>query len=236
MTKVLAINGSARVEKGNTAKVLGVFLEGMQEAGASVEIIYPKKLKITPCNGDFQCWSSKIGKCIHSDDMQSVYPKLREADILILGTPVYLPLPGEMQNLLNRLMPIVDPFLEFQDGRTRVRFHKDVKISKIVLVGVGGWWERANLDTVVKIVSDIATAVSVPFAGAILRPHARLMTENEEKAAVINEAIKKAGHQLIKDGNISPDLFDIISQPLISQEDLMHRSNQAYRKARDSVE
>jgi hypothetical protein len=34
MTHVVAINGSPRMEKGNTAIVLGPFLEGMVEAGA----------------------------------------------------------------------------------------------------------------------------------------------------------------------------------------------------------
>ncbi|MGY5875269.1 MAG: flavodoxin family protein, partial [Candidatus Thorarchaeota archaeon] len=135
MNKVLAINGSARMDKGNTAMVLGSFLEGMNEAGASTDVIYAKKLKIHPCNGDFQCWYEKVGECMHSDDMQSLFPKMREADILILATPVYLHLPGEFQNLLNRLMPICEPILEFRDGRTRIKFHDDVKISQIVLVG-----------------------------------------------------------------------------------------------------
>ena len=224
------------MEKGLTARVLGVFLEGMKEAGASVEIIYPKKLKITPCIGDFQCWFEKVGECIYSDDMQSVvFPKMRGSDILVLGIPIYYPLPGEMQNLLNRLMPLVEPLLEFRNGRTRARFHENVKISKIVLVGVGGWWEMENLDIVVEIVKHMANAANIPFAGAILRPHAFVMTENEEKALVINEAVKKAGHQLIKEGEISPNLFEMISQPLISEEDLRDRYNQMYRQARDSM-
>ena len=70
MTKVIAINGSARMEKGNTELVLSSFLDGMREAGASVEVVYAKKLKIRPCIGDFQCWYEKVGECIHSDDMR----------------------------------------------------------------------------------------------------------------------------------------------------------------------
>ena len=91
-----------------------------------------------------------------------------------------------------------------------------------------------NLDIVVEIVKHMANAANIPFAGAILRPHAFVMTENEDKALEINEAVKKAGQQLVTDGKITPDLFDIISQPLISEEELRDRYSQMYRQARDS--
>jgi hypothetical protein len=69
----------------------------------------------------------------------------READILVLATPVYGPLPGEMQNLLNRLVPLFDSILEMRNDHTRARLRQDVKISKIVLVSTCGWWEKRQL-------------------------------------------------------------------------------------------
>ncbi|MHA2303332.1 MAG: flavodoxin family protein [Candidatus Thorarchaeota archaeon] len=234
MTKVLAINGSARMEKGRTAKILAAFTEGMIEGGASVDLEYVKKLKIHPCNGDFQCWYEKVGECIHSDDMQGIYEKMREVDILVLAIPIYLPLPGKMQNLLNRLMPIVEPILEFRDGRTRAKFHDDVRISKIVLVSTGGWWEKGNMDLVVQIAKHIAEDVSVEFSGAVLRPHVSIMEENKEMAKKIMDAAKTAGRQLVEDGKMSPDLLETISQPLISEEELRERQTKAYLKAKQS--
>jgi len=235
MTKVLAINGSARMEKGYTKKLLNAFLEGMKEEDATIDLVYAKRLKIRPCLGEFHCWYEKVGECIQVDDMQDLYVKLRGADILILAIPIYLPLPGEMQNLLNRLMPLVEPILEFRDGRTRARFHDNVRISKIVLVTVGGWWEKANADTVVRIVKEIAKDVGVEFSGALLRPHAFLMSENEEKAQEVLSAAKIAGAQLVREGKISADTLDRISQPLISEEDLRERYNKMYQKAKKST-
>jgi multimeric flavodoxin WrbA len=55
LTKVVAINGSAKMEKGNTARVLAPFLDGMREAGASVELFYAKRLNVKPCMGEFYC-------------------------------------------------------------------------------------------------------------------------------------------------------------------------------------
>ena len=235
MTKVLAINGSARMEKGYTKKLLNAFLEGMKEAGASIELVYAKRLKIRPCLGDFQCWFEKVGECIQTDDMQDLYVKLRESDILILAIPVYLPLPGEMQNLLNRLMPIVEPVLEFRDGRTRARFHDDVRISKIVLVSVGGWWEKGNFDTVSRIAEEIAKDVGVEFSGAVIRPHAFLMDREKDKAEEVLDATRRAGAQLVREGRMSAETLDLVSQPLISEEELRDEYNKTYHKAKGTT-
>ena len=46
MTRIVAINGSAKMEKGNTALVLAPFLDGIREAEASVELFYAKRLDV----------------------------------------------------------------------------------------------------------------------------------------------------------------------------------------------
>jgi multimeric flavodoxin WrbA len=172
------------------------------------------------------CWNEKPGECCIQDDMQLLYPKLREADILILATPVYIPLPGEMQNVINRLCPLLDPYLEFREGRTRARFRKGVEIRKIVLVSTGGWWEKANFERVVRITEELAEDASVEFAGAVLRPHAFLMKKKGELTkdgeAVLN-AVRRAGNELVKKGVMSKETLEMISRPLISQEELWRR-------------
>lgn len=235
MTKVFAINGSPRMEKGNTALLLGAFLEGMKEAGAAVDVFYAKHLNVKPCLGEFHCWNEKPGECITQDSMQSVYAKLRNADVFVLATPVYIPLPGEMQNFVNRLCPLIDPILEFRDGRTRPRLRDGVKIRKIVLVSTSGWWETGNMDTVLRIAEELAKDVGQELAAALLRPHAHLMKENKEKAKVILDAAKQAGIQLIKEGRISKKLLETISQPLISEEAYRQSNNDAYRKMRSKA-
>ncbi|MEM3010334.1 MAG: flavodoxin family protein [Candidatus Bathyarchaeia archaeon] len=229
---MVAINGSVRMEKSNTAMLMEPFLGGMKKAGASVELFYVKRLNIKPCMGDFHCWYTKPGECIISDDMQILYPKLRSADILVLATPVYIPLPGEMQNFLNRLCPLLEPILEKREGRTRARFHENVKIRKIVLVSACGWWELGNFGTVLRIAKELAKDAGIEFAGAILRPHAFLMEENKEKAKIIIEALKQASFQLIKDGKMTDDILETISQPLISEEELRRRYNESYMKVK----
>jgi multimeric flavodoxin WrbA len=223
MSKSIAINGSPRMEKGNTAMVLTPFIQGMIDAGSDVELFYASRLKVKPCTcGELYCWNKMPGECCIKDNMQLLYPKIREADILIMATPVYIPLPGEMQNIINRLVALLDPVLEFREGRTRARFRKDVGIRKIVLVSTGGWWEKANFGTVLRIVEEFAEDAGVEFAGAVLRPHANLMKEKNEltrDGETVLNAVRRAGYELIKDGVMNNEILDLISRPLISQEE-----------------
>ena len=231
MSKVVAINGSPRMEKGYTHMILTPFLQGMEDAGADVELFYASRLQVEPCTGEFQCWYGKnAGECYIDDDMQILYAKLRAAESLVLATPVYIPLPGEMQNVINRLVALVEPMLETREGRTRARFHKDVKIQRLVLVSTGGWWEMGNFDTVVRIVEELAEGASVEFSGAVLRPHAFLMKENGEltkDGRAVQQAVRRAGSELVRDGKMDPETLEQVSRPLITQQELRQRYNQA---------
>jgi len=228
MMKAIAINSSPKMKKGNTAMILDSFLKGMKEAGATTELFYAMQLKIKPCTcGKMYCWNKEPGKCCIKDDMELLYPKLREADILILATPVYIPLPGKMQNVINRLCPLINPVLELKQGRTQARFHKNVKIGRIVLVSTCGWWEIENFKTVKCIAEELAKGVNVEFAGAVLRPHAYLMRKKGEltkDGEVVLDAVKRAGYELVKKGRMSNETLEIISHPLISEK-LWHKYN-----------
>lgn len=234
MIKAVAINGSPNMGKGDNAMVLSPFIEGMKDAGVNVDLFNARRLKVKPCTGTLRCWYKEPGECYIKDDMQMLYPKLREAEIFILAIPVYIPLPGDMQIIINRLCPLFKPLLETREGRTRARFHDNVKIRKIVLVSTGGWWEKENFGTVVRIVEELAEDASVEFAGAVLRPHAFLMKKKGEltkDGEVIIETLKRSGHEFVKDGGLSEQILETIRRPLISQEEL----RQIYNKALESL-
>ncbi|MCX6084276.1 MAG: flavodoxin family protein [Caldiserica bacterium] len=209
MVRAVAINGSPQMEKGNTALVLASFIQGMMDAGAEVELLYASRLTVKPCScGVMYCWDDGPGECCIQDDMQLLYPKLKAADVLILATPVYVPLPGDMQNVVNRLMPLIEPKLERRQGRTRARFREDVGIQKIVLVATSGWREVENCDTVVRIVKELAEDASTEFAGAVLRPHADAMRADGKvtrDGQAVLDAVRRAGNELVKEGRMNQE-------------------------------
>jgi multimeric flavodoxin WrbA len=223
------------MEKGNTAVILGAFLDGMKEAGASVELFYTQRLNIKDCAADFDCWWEKPGECIIQDDMQMLYPKMREADVLVLATPVYIPLPGVMQNFLNRLCPLIEPIQEWRDGRTRAKFHDDVNIRKMVLVSTSGWWEKDNMGTVLRIAEELAKDVGQELAAAVLRPHVQHMKRDQQKAEKVLKATRQAGYQLVKEGRIDKEVLDAIGQPLISREEFIREDNETYNKVKNQA-
>jgi multimeric flavodoxin WrbA len=217
VTRAVVINGSLRMENGLTGMILTPFLEGMQEAGAVVDMFYVKRLNILPCKGDLYCWTKTPGHCHIADDMQVLYPKLRTADILVIATPVYVPLPGELQHVLNRIVPLLDPVLTMRNGRTRAKLRSDVNIKHMVLVSSSGWWEMGNFGTVERIVRELAEDASVNYAGALLRPHIDWLVSEKEKAEKIVAAARQVGYQLAREGTMSKKLLSTIAQPLISQ-------------------
>ncbi|MFW9769963.1 MAG: iron-sulfur flavoprotein, partial [Candidatus Thorarchaeota archaeon] len=103
-----------------------------------------------------------------------------------------------------------------------------------VLISAGGWWEKENMSLLVDFVDHMAKDASVEFSGSLLRPHAFLMTKYKEKADEILEAAKVAGVQLIKEGKVSRDTLDVISQPLESEKELREYYNDMYHQAKES--
>ena len=227
--KVVAINGSPRMDRGFTEILLQPFLRGMREGGADIEHFFAKMLKIKPCTGEFYCWEDKPGECYQQDEMQMLYPKLRQANILVMAVPVYIPLPGDMQNIINRLVPLLDPWLRFEEGRTRAQTRADVSLRRVVVVATSGWWEKENMELVVHIGRELALNGNMAFAGAVLRPHAFLMRhegtltgEGQEVVA----AARQAGVELVRDGAMREETLDAVSRPLVAEKELRRMYNE----------
>lgn len=237
--KVLAINSSPRMDKGNTAMILNPFLEGMKEAGAEVELFYTSKLKIHPCTGEFNCWIKTPGECLHNDDMKMLYPKMTEADVIVFATPVYVDgVTGPMKNLFDRLLPLIHPFFELRDGHCRHPVRGEAKVRKYVLVSNCGLWEKDNFDPLLVHMKAFCKNASTEFAGALLRPHGGAMSGMLEMGAPIGdifEAAKEAGRQLVKEQKMSPETLDIVSRDLLPRDMYIQMANQSFQKALDAL-
>ncbi|MFX1262923.1 MAG: flavodoxin family protein [Promethearchaeota archaeon] len=83
---VLGIVGSPR-RNGNTEILVDVVLSAAEENGASTHKVILSKLDIGPCRACDTC--RRTGKCVQKDDMEEIVTKIKNSDVLILGTPVY---------------------------------------------------------------------------------------------------------------------------------------------------
>ncbi len=85
--KVLAFAGSPR-RHGNSEILLDWVLEEMEkQPGVEVEKYALTDINIAPCKGCNAC--EKLNTCIQKDDLAWVEPKIIEADIIILGSPIF---------------------------------------------------------------------------------------------------------------------------------------------------
>jgi multimeric flavodoxin WrbA len=84
--KILAIYGSPR-SKGNTTILLDHAVEGAVDAGAQVEKIVLRDLKMSPCLEIYGC--KETGKCVIQDDFQKVYDQLLDCQGLMLASPIF---------------------------------------------------------------------------------------------------------------------------------------------------
>lgn len=98
--RVLAIMGSPRIG-GNTDLLLDEALRGAQSEGAEVEKIIVDKLKISPCKEYNACL--RDGNCVIRDDMDDIYPKLLDADVVIVASPMFFyALTSQVKALIDR--------------------------------------------------------------------------------------------------------------------------------------
>jgi multimeric flavodoxin WrbA len=96
--KTIAIVGSPR-KKGNTEILASHALKSIEEEGITTELVRLAGLEIKPCTACMAC--EKEERCSLDDDLFPIYLKMKEADGIILASPVYY---GSATALIKALM------------------------------------------------------------------------------------------------------------------------------------
>lgn len=117
--KAIFVNGSPRKNK-NTADMLQSAMRGAQEMGAECEMVHLYDIDFKGCKSCFACKlkNSKCnGVCALKDDLRPVLERCREADVIVLGSPVYYSYPtGELRSFMERLCFPVGTYL-YENGK-----------------------------------------------------------------------------------------------------------------------
>ncbi len=101
--KVVGFNGSAR-KKGNTACSLNTVFAELEKAGIETEMIHVGKEKVQGCIACYGCAKKQNEACTMKDDPVNEWiQKMKEADGILLGSPVYFSgVAGTMKSFLDR--------------------------------------------------------------------------------------------------------------------------------------
>lgn len=105
--KVLAINSSARKD-GNTAILIKKVFKELNKEGIETEMLQLAGQVIEPCKACWACGGQ--GNCVHrKDNFRDIFEKMKEADGILLGSPVYSAnISANMQALLERAAVVGD--------------------------------------------------------------------------------------------------------------------------------
>ena len=88
MSRILVIVGSMR-KHGNTEVLASEFERGARDGNNNVTVISVRDYNIIPCTGCNACRRRENKDCAINDDMQKMFPILKEADIIVIASPVY---------------------------------------------------------------------------------------------------------------------------------------------------
>jgi multimeric flavodoxin WrbA len=115
MSKIVVLAGSMR-RHGNTESLVSSFTEGAKQNGNEVKIISVADYHVAPCTGCNACRKRENKDCVIKDDMQQVFSILKEADIIVLASPVYF------YGISARLKAIIDRL--HQPARSELKVKK----------------------------------------------------------------------------------------------------------------
>ena len=102
MKKVLIISSSPRKD-GNSDLLCQAFEKGAIESGNNVEYIRLHEKNIQYCEGCYAC--TKLGHCFKNDDMNKLAQKMKEAQVIVLASPVYFySMDGQLKVFIDRMV------------------------------------------------------------------------------------------------------------------------------------
>jgi len=106
---ILILNGSPR-PKGNTKQMIDAFSAGAAQAGHQVDTVDVCRKNIHGCLACEYCHTKGRGVCIQKDDMQEIYDLLREAEMLVIASPIYYHgISGQLKCVIDRFYSAAYP-------------------------------------------------------------------------------------------------------------------------------
>lgn len=105
--KVVAFNGSPNKD-GNTYRAIQGVAKELEKENIEVEIVHVGNKVIRGCLACGGCSRNKNEKCVVNDEVNEWIQKMKEADGIILGSPVhYSAIAGTMKSFLDRAFLVV---------------------------------------------------------------------------------------------------------------------------------
>ncbi|MDE6847652.1 MAG: flavodoxin family protein [Lachnospiraceae bacterium] len=115
--KIIVLNGSPR-KNGNTAALIQAFTEGAESAGNTVTEFFLDSMNIHGCKGCFGGGKNPDSPCVQNDDMDKIYPAYKDADIVVLASPLYYwTISGQLKCAFDRLFAVAECDADYRNPK-----------------------------------------------------------------------------------------------------------------------
>ena len=170
--KILGYNASPRTT-GNTAWAVNAILESAQSGGAETVMRHSGELDIKPCRGCLGC--TRSGGCVVGDDMQTLYAELKQADSLVIGSPVYMgQMSAQAKIFTDRLFAEISP-------RFSPHFKEENAGKKLVLVFTQGNPDPGKFEAYFEYTKNIFQLLEFAVLDVVVVTGTRNSPANERK-------------------------------------------------------
>ena len=116
---IVILNGSPR-KTGNTAALVREFARGAREAGNTVTEFFLDGMDIHGCKGCFGGHSVRDCPCVQKDDMNQIYPAVKESAVVVLASPLYYwNMSGQLRTAVDRLFALEEGDVNLLRGNGR---------------------------------------------------------------------------------------------------------------------
>lgn len=229
--KILLINGSPNQSYGITSLFAQPFVNGLIDGGSQVETIYTSRLKINSCCGKLFCWKRENNTCFHKDDMDLILNKIKYSDLIIIATPVHSDgVTGPIKNLMDRLLPLKEPYFTDKNGRSR-HISKLIEKKQLLLISTCGLFEIENFTPMLNHIRALCDNFDFQYAGSLLRPHSLLYKlSNNSEVLEIDKSLYQEGLNFMKYKFISHHNHMKILQNIATKEEYYLILNEYFEK------
>ena len=133
MKKIVCILGSPR-HNGNSETIARKFLETAESMGAQSQVFNLYNLNFKGCIACMACKTSSE-ECVVNDDLKEVLAAVKEADVLVMTSPIYFgEVTGELKCFIDRMYSFLTPnYVADRDNRSRLS-----KGKSCVFIGTQG--------------------------------------------------------------------------------------------------
>lgn len=195
--KIVGIIGSQR-KNGNTAVLVQETLKPFKEQGVETEMIYLGDYKFVDCNGCEGCKETNI--CVKKDGMQKLYPVIKEADAIVIGSPSYFyNVTAIMKAFIDRMYCLFT--FDENDRSVWVSTNETSKRKYACVIAVCEQKNEADMGYTAEAMVKSLEALSYRVVSTVKGFHLFEAGEVLENKNILNEAIA-AGEKLLKTLNL----------------------------------